>query len=82
MRRIGPALAAAALAFTGFAVPVVVSETAAAAPVIAMHHACTRTSTGHCIRGGEFCPHASAGKYGWDGKGRKYICRDGHWEIP
>jgi hypothetical protein len=46
------------------------------------HHSCTRTSSGSCIRGGEFCPAADAGQYGWDAKGHKYICRHGHWETP
>jgi hypothetical protein len=41
---------------------------------------CTRTSTGSCIQGGEFCSSTMAGRSGIDGSGRTYVCRDGHWE--
>lgn len=37
-------------------------------------HACTRTSSGSCIRGGQFCPQASYGTSGYDANGRRYIC--------
>jgi hypothetical protein len=47
-------------------------------------HACTTTSSGSCIQGGEFCPQASYGTYGWDGSGRRYLCTGDsvhpHWE--
>ncbi|HEX4472317.1 MAG TPA: hypothetical protein VH085_10125 [Nocardioides sp.] len=50
------------------------------------HHKCTRTSSGTCIRGGEFCPRASYGHSGWDAKGRRYVCKGNHqhphWEKP
>jgi hypothetical protein len=50
------------------------------------HHACTRTSSGTCIRGGEFCPKARFGHSGWDAKGRRYVCKGSHqhphWEKP
>lgn len=45
-------------------------------------HSCTTTSSGSCIRGGEFCPSSKAGQFGWDAQGHKYICRDGHWRVP
>jgi len=37
-------------------------------------HACTRTSTGSCIRGGSFCPQASYGQVGYDANGNRYVC--------
>jgi hypothetical protein len=47
-------------------------------------HACTTTSSGSCIQGGEFCPQASYGTYGWDGSSRRYLCTGDtvhpHWE--
>ena len=49
-------------------------------------HPCTRTSSGSCIRGGQFCPQASYGRYGWDAQGRRYICKGDrthpHWMRP
>jgi hypothetical protein len=49
-----------------------------------VHHACTTTSTGSCIRGGEFCPQASYGMTGWDAAGRSWVCTGDrthpHWE--
>jgi hypothetical protein len=85
-------LAAFALIATGFLAP----ATAVAAPAhsagvahsafVAKKHACTRTSSGSCIRGGEFCPKAKKGKSGWDAKGRRYVCRGAgshpHWRKP
>lgn len=56
--------------------------TRAAAPV------CTMTSSGSCIRGGEFCPRADDGQRGTDVEGRSYVCEDkthtgrDHWELP
>ena len=50
------------------------------------HHKCTRTSSGSCILGGEFCPRADYGHSGWDAKGRRYVCKGNrthpHWEKP
>lgn len=50
------------------------------------HHKCTRTSSGTCIRGGEFCPQKDYGHSGWDAKGRRYVCKGNHthphWEKP
>ncbi|MFT4262516.1 MAG: hypothetical protein QM572_03985 [Nocardioides sp.] len=40
---------------------------------------CTKTSTGTCIRGGQFCPSKSKGKYGYSSTGRRYKCTKGHW---
>ena len=49
-------------------------------------HACTRTSSGSCIQGGEFCPQADYGSSGWDASGRRYVCTGDHthphWETP
>ncbi len=49
-------------------------------------HACTKTSSGTCIQGGEFCPKASYGTSGWDANGRRYVCTGStthpHWELP
>lgn len=56
--------------------------TRAAAPL------CTTTSSGSCIRGGEFCPRADDGQRGTDVEGRPYVCEDkthtgrDHWELP
>jgi hypothetical protein len=49
---------------------------------VTVQHACTQTSSGSCIRGGEFCPSADDGQYGYDAVGRRYICRNRHWEVP
>lgn len=47
-------------------------------------HPCTRTSSGSCIRGGQFCPQASYGVVGYDGAGHRYLCSGDrshpHWE--
>jgi hypothetical protein len=47
---------------------------------------CTRTSSGTCIRGGQFCPQASYGHSGWDARGRRYVCKGNHthphWMRP
>jgi hypothetical protein len=65
-------------AFAGHASHAVVS--------VDKHHKCTRTSTGHCIRGGEFCPQAKYGHSGWDAAGRRWVCRGNHthphWMHP
>ena len=48
------------------------------------HHACTRTSSGSCISGGQFCPQASYGQAGYDAHGNRYVCSGSrshpHWE--
>ena len=47
---------------------------------------CTKTSSGSCIRGGQFCPKAKYGKSGWDARGRRYVCKGNrshpHWMKP
>lgn len=47
---------------------------------------CTRTSSGTCIQGGQFCPQAKYGQSGWDAAGRMYICKGDsdhpHWMKP
>ncbi|MBB6627165.1 hypothetical protein H5V45_07505 [Nocardioides sp. KIGAM211] len=54
--------------------------------VVAKQHACTKTSSGTCIKGGQFCPQAKYGKNGWDAKGRRYVCKGNHthphWMKP
>jgi hypothetical protein len=45
--------------------------------------ACTKTSSGTCIKGGQFCPKAKKKKAGYDAKGRRYVCKSSkgtlHW---
>lgn len=47
---------------------------------------CTRTSSGTCIRGGQFCPQSKYGRSGWDARGRRYVCKGNrthpHWMLP
>jgi hypothetical protein len=43
---------------------------------------CTRTDSGTCIQGGEFCRDSDEGTYGYDANGRRYYCTNGHWEGP
>ncbi len=58
----------------------------AASHVALARHSCTHTSSGSCIRGGQFCPKRSYKKSGWDAKGRRYICKGSrthpHWMKP
>lgn len=62
--------------------PVVTHKTTAAAPA----PGCTTTSSGKCIKGGEFCPVAKQGLAGYDASGDRYVCTDSdnnghpHWE--
>jgi hypothetical protein len=53
-------------------------------PTTGSTHACTRTSSGKCIRAGEFCPVADYGTTGYDGSGAKLLCTGTrshpHWE--
>jgi hypothetical protein len=50
------------------------------------NHACTLTSSGNCIEGGQFCPKAKYGETGWDAAGRAYVCTGDsdhpHWMLP
>jgi hypothetical protein len=59
---------------------------ASAASVSQTMRPCTRTSSGSCIRGGQFCPRAKYGKSGWDARGRRYVCKGNrshpHWMKP
>jgi hypothetical protein len=45
---------------------------------------CTTTSSGSCIRGGEFCPRADYGQTGYDANGTSHTCAGDnehpHWE--
>jgi hypothetical protein len=54
-------------------------------PAAPVQHACTTTSSGNCIRGGEFCPRADYGMAGYDAAGRRYVCQGDaehpHWEL-
>ena len=75
-------LAAAVLLLGGLVAPVAAVSAPAEA---AARHACTHTSSGHCIHGGQFCPKASKNHSGYDAKGRRYVCRGGshpHWYKP
>jgi len=80
-------LATVALVSTGLvAAP---SVAYAAAPGDASTQAlrpCTRTSSGSCIRGGQFCPQSRYGQSGYDARGRRYVCKGSrshpHWMIP
>jgi hypothetical protein len=79
------ALAAATLTAASLAGPGAVA-TAASAHAAKAHHACTKTSTHHCIQGGEFCPQAKYGKSGWNASGKRYVCKGNHthphWMLP
>lgn len=84
-------MAALAVALMGLVAP---AGTATAAPgaavadTVSISHArpCTKTSSGKCIRGGQFCPKSKYGKSGWDAKGRRYVCKGDrshpHWMRP
>lgn len=49
-----------------------------------VQHGCTTTSSGSCMRGGEFCPQADYGMTGYDASGTAYTCSGDrthpHWE--
>jgi hypothetical protein len=68
------------------AVPVTSASAAPATHSYVEHHRCTRTSSGTCIQGGEFCKQSEYGQKGYDANGRKYICKGSrvhpHWEKP
>ena len=77
---------AAALAGAAFLVPVapaVAHAGIAPAPSVAARHACTHTSSGSCIRGGQFCSQSLWKKAGWDARGVRYVCKGNrthpHW---
>ena len=72
------------LATAGFASTSSTPAIAAPVTVAASHHACTKTSSGKCIRGGEFCKQAQYNHSGWDAAGHRYVCKGNrthpHWE--
>jgi hypothetical protein len=86
MRTVRTTIGAALLIATTALTPVISAGPAHASTTIAAHHKCTRTSTGKCIRGGEFCPEAKYGKSGWSATGKRYVCKGSHthphWELP
>lgn len=43
-------------------------------PLVGGTSSCTRTSSGNCIQGGQFCPKAKYGQTGQDANGRSYRC--------
>jgi hypothetical protein len=55
-------------------------------PAAGSQHACTHTSSGSCIQGGQFCPQSKYGQNGWDSRGHRYVCKGDHthphWETP
>ena len=77
-----------AVVFAGLVASPATAGTTASGHVSAtsMSHACTRTSSGTCIRGGQFCPQSSYGRSGWDAHGRRYVCKGSrshpHWMRP
>jgi hypothetical protein len=79
-------LAALAIALAGLVSGPAHASVAPTSHQLTHHHPCTRTSSGTCIRGGEFCPQASYGHSGWDAHGRRYVCKGDHthphWMIP
>ena len=81
-------MAALAVALVGLVGPV---GTATASPASSNStttqvRVCTKTSSGKCIRGGQFCPRAKYRKSGWDAQGRRYVCKGDrshpHWMRP
>jgi len=61
---------AASLATPGVAVATPQSDAAATVSV-----SCTKTSTGKCIRRGQFCPRAKYNRYGWLSSGARVKCK-------
>jgi Protein of unknown function (DUF1524) len=64
--------------------PVINERSASTPPSSGSGHSCTRTSTGKCIKSGEFCPTADRGKTGYDADGRRLICTgsgEPHWKA-
>jgi Protein of unknown function (DUF1524) len=59
-----------------------IHDGSSSAPPSGGSHKCTRTSTGNCIKGGEFCPAADNGQTGYDANGQPWVCKHGHWESP
>jgi hypothetical protein len=90
--RLKTTAAGLAIALAGIIGPLAIAPPMAQASVqqtqvVAKHHAkkhaCTTTSSGTCIKGGQFCPQAKYKKSGWDANGRHYVCKGNrthpHW---
>ena len=79
-------LAATALVGAGLVAAPTTAQAAHPASYGDRVHPCTRTSSGTCIQGGQFCPQASYGHSGWDAHGRRYVCKGDHthphWMLP
>lgn len=83
-------MATLAVALLGLVGPVgtatATPSTASDAASITHARGCTKTSSGTCIRGGQFCPRSKYGKSGWDARGRRYVCKGDrshpHWMRP
>jgi hypothetical protein len=90
VRRLAPLLVTLATASTLWLAPAAVAAPAGhrldSSATTFDRHACTRTSSGKCIRGGQFCPRSKYRKSGWDAKGRRYVCKGDrshpHWMKP
>jgi len=65
-------LAATTLVLAGLVASPAVGPAAHAAPP---PPACTKTSSGTCIKGGQFCPKASYGKSGYDKNHKRWVCK-------
>lgn len=82
-------LAAIFVATVGLLAPVTAFTAPANADTVSASvasHVCTKTSSGRCIRGGQFCPQSKYGRSGWDAYGRRYVCKGDrshpHWMKP
>jgi hypothetical protein len=64
--------------------PVVAAPRRSTPPPAPTRHSCTTTSSGNCIRGGQFCPKSDYGQTGYDASGTRYVCTGDashpHWE--
>lgn len=54
------------------------SKTQSLRVAVAKPHACTKTSSGTCIKGGQFCPQKSYGKIGYDAYDKQWRCTGDH----
>ena len=73
-------IVAGLLTFAGLGAPVaLVAGQSSAAPIVqAAGHSCTKTSSGTCIKAGQFCPQASYGHIGYTASGAQVKCRGNH----
>ncbi|MDQ1106484.1 hypothetical protein [Nocardioides zeae] len=67
-------IAAVLLVLTGLVAAPAVGSAAPAAPAAAAA-SCTKTSSGTCIKGGQFCPKKSYGKSGYDKNHKRWVCK-------